>query len=329
MCPRPVKTVKKSLDASSSAASGSTTAQQPRVKRPRESDELGKSSSSTSPPPPHKTKVECSDSSSSAASEPTTALQPAAALQPGVKRPRESDELGESSSSTSPPPPHETKVERSDLSVLLELMVYLRQKKYPSMCVLLPQLKDINLTNHHGHTLLIAAAYTGSAGLVEHLLRQYHGKIDLNIRDGKGWSALRISVWKGHVGIVKLLLNSGADFTDRVHDDLKLYTLAYHSRSSVLMSYFPSPSPVVHRPQASKEALDAQQFVGNSSSAEEVPPLVGSSSSSSSSSSSASFSSESGLSSSSFSSSSSSPFSSFSSLTKEPSDQGSGPAPRC
>ncbi|TGM96696.1 ankyrin repeat domain-containing protein [Leptospira dzoumogneensis] len=72
----------------------------------------------------------------------------------------------------------------------------------------LDSLKDINLKNEKGHSLLMLAAYYGQEGTVRYLLSQ---GADPNSTDLSGNSILMGVSFKGYSNILKLLLEAGAD----------------------------------------------------------------------------------------------------------------------
>jgi ankyrin repeat protein len=73
---------------------------------------------------------------------------------------------------------------------------------------------DPNIAINEGATPLMAAARGGHFEVVRLLLGYPSAKATINLRTtALGWTALSSACWKGHVGIVTALLESGADPT--------------------------------------------------------------------------------------------------------------------
>ena len=64
---------------------------------------------------------------------------------------------------------------------------------------------------------IIRAAKSGAVAVVKQLLQQEPALI--GARDADGSTPLHCATWKGHVGVVELLLNSGADVNARNNND--------------------------------------------------------------------------------------------------------------
>lgn len=65
---------------------------------------------------------------------------------------------------------------------------------------------DINVKDSNGETALISAAYAGNESIVQLLLQD--PRIDVNAQDKWGWSALALAAKEGYENIVKLLLQN-------------------------------------------------------------------------------------------------------------------------
>jgi ankyrin repeat protein len=72
--------------------------------------------------------------------------------------------------------------------------------------------QNINARDQHGQTALMIAAQDGKSEVVTFLVE--HGAL-LNHTAKYGLSALMLAVIRGHVGVVKILANAGADMTIR------------------------------------------------------------------------------------------------------------------
>lgn len=96
-------------------------------------------------------------------------------------------------------------------------------------------LKNVNLKDKYGRTLLMQAASVGSVGMVSCLLGRFKGRIDLELRDGNGWSALRLAVWQGHLEVGELLIKAGANLTKQPGDEVNLFQLACYADSTELI----------------------------------------------------------------------------------------------
>lgn len=70
---------------------------------------------------------------------------------------------------------------------------------------------DINYKLRNDQTLLYAASYNQQVDLVDYLLKQYPGIIDVNIRTGWSSHPLHPAAWSGDTQMVKHLLDAGGD----------------------------------------------------------------------------------------------------------------------
>ena len=68
---------------------------------------------------------------------------------------------------------------------------------------------DVNINMLVPHNLLTYAAQRNNENVVEYILDE--GICSVNDRDDSGFTALMRASYMGHDGIVKLLLNNGAD----------------------------------------------------------------------------------------------------------------------
>lgn len=69
--------------------------------------------------------------------------------------------------------------------------------------------EPVNATNARGDTLLCVAAYNGQADAVALILEQ--PKVDVEVRNRMGLTALSAAAFKGHVEIAKQLVKAKAD----------------------------------------------------------------------------------------------------------------------
>ncbi|WP_290187116.1 ankyrin repeat domain-containing protein [Corynebacterium glaucum] len=67
---------------------------------------------------------------------------------------------------------------------------------------------DVNLTNQDGNTLLMLAAYSGHAELVEGLVGRH---ADVDKQNARGQTPLAGAVFKKEDAVVRVLLSAGAD----------------------------------------------------------------------------------------------------------------------
>jgi hypothetical protein len=72
---------------------------------------------------------------------------------------------------------------------------------------------DPTITDDHGSTPLTTASEEGSLEVVRSLLRLPSAKAAINHRDHSGETALHMASFMGHAGVVRALLESGADPT--------------------------------------------------------------------------------------------------------------------
>ena len=80
---------------------------------------------------------------------------------------------------------------------------------------LLPRLKNVNEQDRYGRTLVMQVAYVGSLAMAEALFEHFGEKVDLELRDGNQWSALRLAVWNSDTEMANFLHEHGAQLTDK------------------------------------------------------------------------------------------------------------------
>ena len=93
-----------------------------------------------------------------------------------------------------------------DLFELFEKIVY--KSDFELFSALLSEVKDINMQNHYGWTLLHIAIRREQTKMVELLLEK---GADINKIDGVGWTPLMESIMDDKPSLCKLLVEKGAD----------------------------------------------------------------------------------------------------------------------
>ncbi|KUI57388.1 hypothetical protein VP1G_04707 [Cytospora mali] len=93
---------------------------------------------------------------------------------------------------------------------------------------------DLNATDNAGKTFLMYAASYLPDEIVRMVLQHMGPKPDLEVQDGKGWTALIWACFKGAPEVVRLLLDAGANIYHRVKD----------GRSALAMCFIHPLTPV-------------------------------------------------------------------------------------
>ncbi|VDI47760.1 blast:Ankyrin-1 [Mytilus galloprovincialis] len=77
---------------------------------------------------------------------------------------------------------------------------------------------NINDTTNSGSTPLHHASFGGQYETVKFLLdlngQEFNSRVDTTIKDNKGWSALDVACFKGHIKVIKLLIDVGMNIND-------------------------------------------------------------------------------------------------------------------
>ncbi|KNC78181.1 hypothetical protein SARC_09377 [Sphaeroforma arctica JP610] len=90
----------------------------------------------------------------------------------------------------------------------MDLITAVEEKNLPAVVKLLDNGWDVDTTDQHGRSALVAAAATGCSDIVDVLL-EYGATVDLT--DKYRYSALMRAAHRGYFGIVRSLLDCGAD----------------------------------------------------------------------------------------------------------------------
>ena len=75
---------------------------------------------------------------------------------------------------------------------------------------------DVNARNNQGITVLMFAAWDGSAEVVELLI---NAGADINARDDDDMTVLMFAAWSSSAEVVELLINAGADINAKDDED--------------------------------------------------------------------------------------------------------------